>query len=190
MEPVDRAELAAALHRGDRGLFAHLVQEHQRSVFFLAMRLSNGDEQLSRDIVQKSFLQAWGHRQSFRGDASFKTWLLRIAKNLCLNELRRAWRQREVVAEPSDSGSYAPLGGVDANVLEQLSENQQRALLQEAVAELPERQRLVAILRLYHDLSFAEVAEICGITANNAKVNFHHAVRNIRKHLALAGVAA
>jgi len=190
VEPVDRAELAAALHRGDRGLFAHLVQEHQRSVFFLAMRLSNGDEQLSRDIVQKSFLQAWGHRQSFRGDASFKTWLLRIAKNLCLNELRRAWRQREVVAEPSDSGSYAPLGGVDANVLEQLSENQQRALLQEAVAELPERQRLVAILRLYHDLSFAEVAEICGITANNAKVNFHHAVRNIRKHLALAGVAA
>ena len=48
----------------------------------------------------------------------------------------------------------------------------------------------VATLRLYGDMSFAEVAEVCDITVNNAKVNFHHAVRNIRKHLALSGVAA
>ena len=60
----------------------------------------------------------------------------------------------------------------------------------EAVDSLPERQRQVAMIRLYEDLSFAEVASICGITANNAKVNYHHAVRNIRSFLAARGIAA
>lgn len=190
MESLDRTQLTAALQRGDRVLFAQLVQQHQRSVFFLAMRLSRGDEQLSRDMVQKSFLQAWSHRESFRGEASFKTWLLRIARNLTLNELSRAWRHRELLPDPTDGGSPAPLGHVEAQAFELLETDEKRVMLQEAVAALSRRQREVAILRLYHDLSFAEVAEICGITTNNAKVNFHHAVRGIKKFLATQGVAA
>ena len=190
MEPLKPEQITDALHRGDRDVFAQLVREHQRSVFFLAMRLSRGDEQFSKDMVQKSFLKAWSHRDGFRGEASFKTWLLRIGRNLCLNELSRAWRRREVLPEPTEGGSPAPLGKVDADAFQVLDTAQKRALLQEAVSMLSERQRAVTVLRLYHDLSFAEVAGICGITANNAKVNFHHAVRNIRKFLATQGAAA
>lgn len=179
-----------ALHRGDRAVFATLVRKHQRSVFFLAMRLSRGDEELARDMVQKSFLKAWSHRESFRGEASFKSWLLRIAHNLVLNELSRAWRRRELALEPTDGGSPAPLGRVEAEALNDVQLEQQRALLQEAVASLSERQRAVAVFRLYHDLPFSEIAAICEITTNNAKVNFHHAVSNIRKFLSNEGVAA
>lgn len=171
-------------------MFSALVREHQRSVFFLLMRLSRGDEQLSRDMVQKSFLKAWSHRESFRGEASFKTWILRIARNLMLNELSRAWRKRELSPEPTDGGSPAPLGRVEAEAFADLELSQQRALLQEAISALSERQRAVAVLRLYHDLPFSEVAIICEITTNNAKVNFHHAVSNIRKFLSNEGVAA
>jgi len=190
VDPHERAQQSAALRRGDRAVFSALIRQHQRSVFFLAMRLSHGDEQLSRDMVQKSFLQAWSHRESFRGEASFKTWLLRIARNLVLNELNRAWRRRELSPEPTDGGSPAPLGRVEAAALDDLELGQRRALLQEAIAALPERQRAVAILRLYHDLPFSEVATICEITTNSAKVNFHHAVRNIRKFLSNEGAAA
>jgi len=182
-------ELTAAVRRGDEAIFSRLVREHQRSVFFLALRMTRGDEPFARDIVQKTFLAAWRHRENFRGDASFRTWVLRIAHNQCLNELGRAWRRREFgtgedeVSSPIDAPD-------DDNALDLLVRGEARRLLGDAVAALPTRQRSVAMLRLYEDLSFPEVAEICGITVNNAKVNFHHAVRNIRQFLAKQGVAA
>ena len=179
----------AAAQAGDRGAFSALVRAHQRSVFFTALRIGGGDEQFARDLSQRAFLQAWAKLADFRGEASFKTWLLRITTHLALNERRRAWRQREVVPD-ADSSSPPELGQVPAEALEHLEGKRARALLRAAVATLPERQRDVALLRLYQDLSFAEVGAACGITANNAKVSFHHAVRNIRKHLESQGIAS
>lgn len=182
------AELTAAIRRGDADVFSHLVQEHQRSVFFMALRMTRGDEPFARDIVQKSFLAAWRHRKSFRGEASFRTWLLRIAHNECLNELGRAWRKRESGIIEEDAVPVPESRG--ENPLDLLVRGEARELLVEAVASLSTRQRSVAMLRLYQDLSFKEIADVTGITVNNAKVNFHHAVRNIRQFLANQGVAA
>ncbi len=155
----------------------------------LALRMSRGDEQLAREVVQKTFLKAWTHRDGFRGEASFKTWVLRIAHNLCSNELRRAWRKREV-NPTGPSGEPAELGRVEPRAFDALAVSEARGHLREAVEALPARQRSVALLRIYQELSFAEVGEVIGITANNAKVSFHHAVKNIRRHLAERGVAA
>ena len=79
---------------------------------------------------------------------------------------------------------------MEAEADERLALQQRRELLQEALAELPPRQRTVALLRLYEELSFAEIAMVCEISENTAKVNFHHAVRNVRKYLDEKGVAA
>lgn len=158
-------------------------------MFLLALRMSRGDEQLAREVVQKTFLKAWTHRDGFRGEASFKTWVLRIAHNLCSNELRRAWRKRELV--PVSTGPEPPdLGSVEARAFDDLATAQARELLREAVHALPDRQRSVALLRIYEELSFRDVGDVCGITANNAKVSYHHAVRNIRRFLADKGVQA
>lgn len=179
MQPAERApDLVAAAQGGDRAAFSALVREHQRSVFFLALRLSRGDEQLARDVAQKTFLQAWDRRASFRGEASFKTWLLRIASNLCSNELRRAWRHREVV--PDADGTGPVLGVVQASAEEDLERQHHRQRLRDAVDTLPDTQRRVALLRLYEDLSFAEIGDALDITANNAKVSYHHAVKKLR----------
>jgi len=181
--PPDYAERDAM--NGDREAFSVVVRRHQRSVFFTALRIGRGDEQFARDITQKTFLQAWTKRASFRGEASLKTWLLRIATNLSINESRRAWRHREVV--PDDPEPV--LGSVEAKAFDALAVAEARGLLRDAVNDLSPRQRAVAVLRIYEDLSFADIAASCGITANNAKVNFHHAVRNIRRSLAAAGVS-
>ncbi len=191
MEPArtNAPEIIAAIRGGDREVFGRLVAEHGRSVFFVALRASRGDEQLARDVVQKTFLQAWIHRESFRGEASLKTWLLRIATNLCSNELRRAHRRREVV--PCDpNGEPRELGTSEAIGFDRLEATRARELLASAIVALPPRQREVALLRIYQGLSFKEVAEVCGITANNAKVSFHNAVRAIRRRLAESGVEA
>ena len=102
-------ELLRKIHAGDRAVFSSLVREHQRSVFFTAMRLSSGDEASARDIVQKAFLQAWTHREKFRGQASFKTWLLRITTNVAKNEQRRAWRRREFTPGEGTEEDFEPL---------------------------------------------------------------------------------
>ena len=193
MEPAlasDETELLRRARAGDRSAFGELLRRHQRSVFFLALRMGRGDEQLARDIVQKTFLRAWRGRDSFRGDASVKTWLLRIATNLTLNELRRAYRRREFVPEVESDEEPPPLGHVDASAFEALAHTEARALLREAVDTLSPRQKSVALLRIYDDLSFQEVADVVGITPNNAKVNFHHAVKKIRRYLSDKGVAA
>jgi len=186
--PPDTVERDAL--SGDRDAFSAMVRRHQRSVFFTALRVGRGDEQFARDITQKTFLQAWAKRASFRGESSVKTWLLRITTNLALNEMRRAWRHREVVpAAPTGEAEPPILGSVDARAFDALAVAEARGLLKQAVESLSPRQRAVAVLRIYEDLPFADIAAACGITANNAKVNFHHAVRNIRRSLAAAGVA-
>lgn len=179
-------DLEQAALSGDRESFSQIVRLHQRSVFFTALRMARGDEQFARDIAQKTFLQAWTKRESFRGESSLKTWLLRITTNLALNELRRAWRHREVV--PDEDGER-PLGVVGADAFDALAAAEARDMLRSAVETLAPRQRAVAVLRIYEDLSFADIASTCGITPNNAKVNFHHAVKNIRRSLATAGDA-
>jgi RNA polymerase sigma-70 factor (ECF subfamily) len=180
-------ETDGAWRHGDRDAFADLVREHQRSVFFTALRMGRGDEQLARDVVQRTFEQAWKKRESFRGDASARTWLLTIATNLCRNELRRAWRHHE---RSPGSEEVEAMGYVEPKAFERLQVKEARAFLREAVEALPGRQREVTLLRLYEDLTFDEVAAACGISANNAKVNFHHAVKKIRSFLAARGVTA
>jgi RNA polymerase sigma-70 factor (ECF subfamily) len=183
----------ARAHEAPPGLvdgpaFAALVRQEQRAVFFLCLRMLRGDEAMARDLTQKTFLQAWTHRDGFRGEASARTWLLRIAANLSKNELRMAWRRRESAAVPDEDGELPEPGIEEASAFSALERREARALLCEAVDALPARQRQVMVLRVFSGLEFAEVGESCGITANNAKVNFHHAVRNVRRFLAARGV--
>ena len=184
--PAPLPDLADGLRAGDRAAFSAIVREHQRGIFFHVLRMVRRDEPLARDLVQKVFLQAWAKRESFRGDASLKTWLLRIATNLTLNELRRAHRHREEAVE-SGGDDVAASDAVDA--FDQLEVARQREQLAEAVQTLPPKQRAVVLLRLYEDLAFPEIGDVLGITANNAKVHFHHATKTIKRQLAQRGAA-
>lgn len=170
----------------DRAAFSSLVLEHQRGIFFHALRLCRGDEQLARDVAQKTFLAAWKGRTEFRGESAVRTWLFRIAHNLALNEMRRAYRRREQLSKDEEP---MELGSVPATAPERLDEARQRSALRDAVYGLSERQRDVTLLRLYEDMSFPEIGEVLGITANNAKVHFHHARQNLQRQLAQGGAA-
>ena len=185
MQPAPTlADPADGLRAGDPAAFSGIVRAHQRGLFFHVLRMVRGDGELARDLVQKVFLQAWAKRASFRGDAAVRTWLLRIATNLTLNELRRSHRHQEVPGPESHE-----LGVVDATALRALEAGRQREQLASAVQELPPKQRAVVLLRLYEDLTFGEIAEVLDITANNAKVHFHHATKAIKRLLAREGAA-
>jgi RNA polymerase sigma-70 factor (ECF subfamily) len=169
---VDDAPLVARALAGDERAFETLVERHQRAVFGVAQRVLR-DRDAADEATQRAFVRAFERLRSFRGEASFGTWLHRIVMNECRNILRAQRRHVDLDAVPE-----ARLATVDPSRDPRLA-----ARLGALVAELPPRQRSVLSLRVFSDLPFAEIARAEGITENSAKVSFHHAVRRLQRWL-------
>lgn len=175
---AEETALTERFRKGDRDAFAALVGRHQRSAFYVAWRYVRNDED-AKDLTQAAFVKAWQNVDNFRGDSSFKTWLLRITSNLALNFVRDRgrWRSDEL---GDDLGDNAPL---PADVL---AGAEQSDRLRQAVETLPTRQRQVVELRVQDGMSFKEVADVVACSEDAAKANFHHALKRLR---ALLGAA-
>ncbi len=171
------AEQAAieACKRGEREAFDQLVVRYQRGVYRLCYRYVNNHED-ANDITQEVFLRAWRAIGRFRGRSAFSTWLYRIGVNACLNfrAARRPPAQElpDTVADP----------GVGA--AERVENDEQARRVREAVGRLPEKQRATLILKIYHELTHQEVAQILGSTVGTVKANLFHALGNMRKLVA------
>jgi len=166
-------EAVEAFRRGDRRAFEGLVRRHQGAVWAVVRRFVD-DRDEAEELAQRAFVQAMDHIDSLRG--AFRPWLLRTAVNLAKNHLRD--RAKFADEDPPDMGREP---GVD----EALDGARQRRAVRHAMVRLGERQREVLMLRVDGQLPFALVAEALGITENNAKVTYHHAVLRLR---ALLGV--
>jgi RNA polymerase sigma-70 factor (ECF subfamily) len=171
-EEIDHdAELVTQFLAGDRGAFDALVRRHQPAVRRLVHRYVKSDAD-AKDITQVAFERAFEKLSEFRGEARFRTWLFRIAINLALNHVR---------------GTTAELGPIEDMAAftcsletSQLVEAELWRKVSARLDELPPKQRLVLDLRIFHDLTFDEVASIAGGSVESAKANFHHAVKRLR----------
>ena len=169
---MDDASLVARAVAGDERAFEALVERHQRPVFAAAWRMLR-DRDGADEATQRAFAHAFEHLRSFRGEASFATWLHRIAMNECRSILRasRRWVDLDQVPE-------SHLAVSDAR-----EERHAGPRLRRLLTSLPARQRAVVSLRVFSDLPFKEIARLEGITENSAKVNFHHGVRRLQRWL-------
>jgi len=171
-------EAIEACQRGDREAFDQLVVRYQRNVYRLCFRYVNNHED-ANDLTQEVFLRAWRGIGRFRGQSAFATWLYRIGVNACLNfrAARRPPTQElpETVADPGPGAAE----GVE-------SEEQARRV-RAAVGRLPEKQRATLILKVYHELTHQEVAQILGSKVGTVKANLFHALGNLRKLVAEEG---
>jgi RNA polymerase sigma-70 factor, ECF subfamily len=173
------ADLVQRFRSGDRAAFDALVERHQVAIRRLVLRYVKSPED-AKDVSQKTFIRALERLDTFRGEASFRTWLYRIAVNLALNHVRGV-----------GLGELVPLEDVVAftSSLEtaKLVASEVWRKVSARLDELPPRQRLVLELRVFHDLSFEEVAAVVDSTEAAAKMNFHHAVKRLREVLPLPG---
>jgi RNA polymerase sigma-70 factor (ECF subfamily) len=160
---------------GDRAAFDELVQRHQRAVLQLVRRYVKSEED-AKDVTQRTFIRCFERLDSFRFESKFRTWLYRIAVNLALDHLRGD-RTSESVPIEDDVAFTNSLG------TEKLVAAEVWRKVVTRLAELPPRQRLVVELRVFHDLSFEEIAAIVDSTEDAAKVNYHHAVKRLRSLL-------
>ena len=165
------AALVAQFLDGDSTAFDALVTRHQSAVRRLVLRYVKSDAD-AKDLTQIAFVRAFEKLSAFRGEAAFRTWLFRIAINLALNHVR---------GTPAD---LAPIGDVAAFTsslqTSQLVAAEVWRKVSARLDDLPPKQRLALELRIFHDLSFEEVASIAGFSVESAKANFHHAVKRLR----------
>ncbi len=165
-------ELIARYRQGDEQAAAELVRRHSTALArFLAVQ-GAPDEELD-DLVQDAFFKAFRALGSFRGTASFRTWLLTIGSNL-LKDRRRQWQRRHVVAlspDEPDPGAD-PVGEADAAILAERLVN--------GIARLARLQREVFVMRAQQGLGYGEISRALDMSEGAARVHFHHAVKRLK----------
>jgi RNA polymerase sigma-70 factor (ECF subfamily) len=167
-------DLVAACVAGRAGAFDAVVERHRRTVYQLCYRFVGNHEDAS-DLSQDVFLRAFRGLRNFRGQSSLSTWLYRIGVNVCLNRVAVKTPAKEPIDEQRhvDTRTESP---VDSVIREERA-----AQVRAAVAQLPRKQRAALILRIYHELSHQEIADIVGCSVGAAKANVFHALQNLKK---------
>lgn len=172
---IPDSELVQRARKGDEAALGLLARRHHAGAYRLALSYLR-DRDAAEDVVQDAFVKAMRALEGFRGDSSFRTWLLRITVNEAKGALRRTGRRGERPLEDAaevESPSRDPASAVA--LADQAA--RARALL----AGLPEKQRLSVALRTEEGLSFREIGEITGSSEGAARVNYFHGIRRLRE---------
>lgn len=182
MEQTD-ASLVQRTLGGETAAYNVLVQRYQRQVYNLAYRMV-GNAEDAGDMVQETFLRAYGALSSFRQDASFLTWLYKIASNLCIDNLRarkskgalsldfeleegREPAADERIFSPEDTAVRGAVGDI----------------VQKAVMNLPAKYRVVVMMRHLQGMSVEEIAEQLNLPSGTVKTHLFRAREMLRERL-------
>jgi RNA polymerase sigma-70 factor (ECF subfamily) len=176
-------ELVAKSVGGDAESFNQLILRWERPIYALAYRVI-GREEDARDVCQETFLRAFRALPGFKGQAKFSSWLYRIALNLCRDWIRRQRRAPVMqIPEGVDVGELAAERGPVESIEELVSRRELSAVVEEAMALLPEEQRTAIILKEYHGMTFQEIADMQGCPLSTVKTRLYQGLTVLRRHL-------
>jgi RNA polymerase sigma-70 factor (ECF subfamily) len=184
---MDATEAAAVLDRarqGDSEAFRALVEQHSRSVFRLAFRMT-GNEQDAEDVVQESFLRAYRQLGRFESRANFGTWLYRIVSNCSVDLMRSKQARHDQVRGDSLDESAVDLPAADVPGPERMAQSAEiERRVQDALRELSPLERAAFTLRHYEGRSIDEISATLGLGTSAAKHSVFRAVKKLRAALA------
>jgi RNA polymerase sigma-70 factor (ECF subfamily) len=170
--------LASRLLDGDKHAAQELVDMFYQRIYLYMRRLGNS-RQVSEDLTQESFLQAWRHIGQLRNAEALSSWLYRIAGNVS-NQYWRRHKGRENVS----LNEIAPSDDIKGNDSSQTSENQEQIyLLRKAVERLPVKLKQTVVLHYMQHLTIAEAAEITGVREGTLKSRLNRALKMLKKQL-------
>lgn len=184
----DEADLIRAAQTGDQEAFATLVSNYDQGVLRLACNLLK-NEQDAFDIYQETFLRVFRNLHSFRFDCSFRTWLYRIATNLCLDHLRkRKVRKEEPTAVTNPEGTVDRMATVPElnphrDPQRSLMSQELRQRVEEVLNTLTPRERMVFEMRHYQGMRLRNIGEVLGTTEEAAKNCLFRATQKMRAAL-------
>ena len=173
-------ELVAGFINGRGEMLEELVQRYERSLYCFIVRMT-GSENDAADLFQDTFIRVFAKASTFKGKGSFQSWLYAIAANLCRTHRARRWREpaadAAVLDEERPVRNGSPLPG------EVVSQKEIGRRIATAVAELPEDQREVFVMKAYQQMSYPEIAETLGRPVGTVKSQMHYALEKLRGSL-------
>ena len=159
-----------------RQAFEVIVRQYSQTLYWKIRRIVLTHEDAD-DVLQNTFVKAWTNLQDFRNLSKLSTWLYRIAINESLDFLRKRKHLQDVTTDKA--------AGV-ANMLladEYFDGDRAEALLQEAIAGLPDVQRTVFLLRYYDNMKYSEISKILGTSEGALKASYHIAVQKVTEYV-------
>lgn len=174
MEPVrdDIGQLIQNAKKGDEQAITRLITIHKGLVFTIAWRMTN-DHDVSQDLTQETFIRACLKIRKVKNSDHFKPWLCTIARNVVRDHFRKARRTQAVSFEAVK----------DFHGASNIESTRRRVIIQEGMAKLPPRDRMILTLAYYDGLSLREVGTVMKMRESTVKVCVHRARKRLRKHL-------
>jgi len=188
MSPDSDAQLMLRFKAGDLSAFETLFARHSRTLVNFAFRFVR-NRGVAEELAQDIFIRVHDAAPNYHVRAKFTTWLYRIATNVCLNEIRRPrYRASHETLDRShgDEPERRPLELADRRGMGPDAFLERRAVsraLKQALAQLPEKQRLAFVLNKYQELSYAEVAEVLRVSEKAVKSLIHRAKESMAVRL-------
>jgi len=167
MNGDDDVLLVKEFKAGQDKAFETILDKYRLSVYSICYRYTRNDED-ARELSQDVFIKVYRNLDKFNEKSKLFTWLYRIVVNTCLSFKRK----NKFFKEPSTM--------VETLVMPMEERLMMKKAIDDALQELPERQRMVFILRHYDGYKFDEIGELMGITGGAAKANHHHAIKKLR----------
>jgi RNA polymerase sigma-70 factor, ECF subfamily len=180
--------LMVAYQKGDVRAFEVLLTRHRRPVFNFILRFV-GSRETAEDLMQETFLRVIKGAEAYQRQAKFTTWLYTIARNLCVDQSRRAkHRKAQSLDAPmnssAESGTLLDVLPSSSMASDRKAVNRQLHMrMHEALARLSEEQREVFLMREFLDLPFKEIADIVGVPENTVKSRMRYALEKLRLEL-------
>jgi RNA polymerase sigma-70 factor (ECF subfamily) len=177
--------LVVRYRRGDRTAFSEIVRRYQTPLYNFALRYLR-DRDRARDITQETFLRLVKRAAEFKHESRFSTWLFAIARNLCIDELRKG-KHRNHPSIDESSGDGSPLGerlgSPDPSPERRASTSLARETIVRAIEALPDEQREVFLLRQIGGVPFAEIARLTETSENTVKSRMRYALGKLQSEL-------
>jgi len=187
ISPAQEAELIARSQRGDSAAFCELAALHHRSLYILALKYS-GNHHDAEDLMQDVMLNAYRAVCQFKGMSSFRTWLAKIMVNSFLNQKRKSdplapAKRPDPIADDLEPAFYSRNPGrhSERSVHDGLVMQQIRELL----GAVPERQRLMFLMKHQEGMTCEEIAETMGTSVGTVKKTLFRVVDRLRQHFAV-----
>lgn len=182
---MSEQELILRVQEGDETAFESLIRLYEKKVYTLCRRMCANEED-AQEAAQDAFLAVWRSAGSFRQEASFSTWLYRLATNACIDLLRR--NKRSGGSMSLDDGENA-IDLIDPQPLPQqeLERQETQRLIEEGLRALPEDYRSILLLREVQGLSYAEIAEVTCMELGTVKSRISRGRGLLRNYLTASG---
>ena len=182
--PLDEGELVRRAIARDETAIRAILQANNRRLFRIARGILRNDAD-AEDVVQETYVRAFTHLDSFRGDSRLSTWLSRIAMNEAMGRLRGKpvalpW---DPFVQPKPEAEVIPFPAASSDPEKSMAQRQIQEVVEHAIDALPEPFRLVFITRVMEEMSVEETAELLALRPETVKTRLHRARAMLRENV-------